>query len=276
MSYKTILLSLNEIGRNAELVPAVARFAASQEAHVIGLYVLPGITIYPDAAFTAFPDYVDFNRRHYENARENVEKHFNDIMRKEGVAHEFFLVDSNRPAIADEVLANSRHADLLIVSATDGKDLRGVEPDFVEGIAVASGRPVMVVPRNGELVMNFAHILLAWNDSRESSRAAFDALPLLKEAKTVHVTRIDPQLRGNMPGVDIAETLARHGVKCEVSSVSSDGLLQGEALLRAARDQGSGLIVMGAYGHSRLREFIFGGVTRHVVEHLDRPVLMSH
>jgi nucleotide-binding universal stress UspA family protein len=94
------------------------------------------------------------------------------------------------------------------------------------------------------------------------------------------VVRVDPQkdasLKASVPGADIAETLARHGVKVETQGYPTDGLDEGQALLRCADDVGAGLIVMGAYGHSRLAEFIFGGATRFVLSRLNRPVLMSH
>ena len=109
---------------------------------------------------------------------------------------------------------------------------------------------------------------------------SFDAIPILKAAKKVHIVRADPQkdpsLRGSIPGADLAETLARHGVKAETEGYPTDGQDAGQALLRRAADTGAGLIVMGAYGHSRLTEFIFGGATRHVLQRQDRPVLMSH
>ena len=94
------------------------------------------------------------------------------------------------------------------------------------------------------------------------------------------MVRIDPQkdpaLRGSVAGADLAETLARHGIKAEAQGYPTDGLDEGQALMRCAEDNGAGLIVMGAYGHSRLAEFIFGGATRFVLTRMTRPVLMSH
>ena len=86
----------------------------------------------------------------------------------------------------------------------------------------------------------------------------------------------EPALRGGVAGADIAETLARHGVKAEAQGYPTDGQDEGQALLRCADDTGAGLVVMGAYGHSRLAEFIFGGATRFVLTRMSRPVLLSH
>jgi len=123
-------------------------------------------------------------------------------------------------------------------------------------------------------------VVLGWDGGREAARAAFDAMPILKQAKRVRVMRADPQkdpaLRGAVAGADLAETLARHGVKAEAMGYPTDGMDAGQALLRCADDCGAGLIVMGAYAHSRLTEFIFGGATRFVLTRMNRPVLMSH
>jgi nucleotide-binding universal stress UspA family protein len=276
MAYKTILLSLNELARNKSIIPAVAKLAAQNGAEVIGLYVLPGITIYPASTYAAAPDIFDGNRRHFEKEQAAIHDLFEKGMASEGVSCQFQVIDSDVPLIAPEVIKNSRNAELLVISATRQSDDRGVEYDFVESVVMASGRPVLVLPIDDTLTLDFSDVLLAWNESRESSRAAFDALPFLQHAKTVHITKIDHTQRGTMPGVDIAETLARQGVSCDVMALASEGMTHGEALLRAAKEQNSGLVVMGAYGHSRVMEFVFGGATRHVIKHLDRPVLMSH
>ncbi len=118
--------------------------------------------------------------------------------------------------------------------------------------------------------------MVGWNESRESSRAVFDALPLLQKAKLTRLVTVDVPTGGNLPAAGIAETLDRHGVKTEITDVASDGMSVGETLLRAANDHGADLIVLGAYGHSRFSEMVFGGATRHILRNLDRPVLMSH
>ena len=133
-------------------------------------------------------------------------------------------------------------------------------------------------------VLKLARRAIRWRARRTASTAqraaAFDALPLLKKAETVRVVRIDPQkdpaLRGSIAGADLAGALARHGIKADAQGYPTDGLDEGQALMRCAEDTGAGLIVMGAYGHSRLAELIFGGATRFVLTRMSRPVLMSH
>lgn len=280
MSYKTILVSLNEVGRLPELVAAAVTLARETGAHVSGLYVVPAVQVYPSVGFEAAPQVFEGNRSFFKDNTQRVKQAFEEAMRREGLSHDFHQIDARTPVIADEVVAAGRVADLVIVSATNPEEITGVERDFVEQTVMALGRPVIVLPYKGKAAVSLNEVIIGWDGGREASRAAFDALPLLKKAAKVRVVRIDPQkdpsLRGSVAGADLAEALARHGVKAEAQGYPTDGQDEGQALMRCAADSGAGLIVMGAYGHSRLAEFIFGGATRFVLNRLVCPVLMSH
>ena len=201
-------------------------------------------------------------------------------MSREGLTHDFHQIDARTPVIADEVVTQGRCADLILVSATNPEEITGVERDFIEQVVMSVGRPVIVLPFEGNAAVTLKEIVLGWDGGREAARATFDALPLLKLADRVRVVRVDPQkdpaLRGSVPGADMAEALSRHGVKAEAQGFPTDGQDEGQALMRCAEDCGAGLVVMGAYGHSRLAEFIFGGATRFVLTRMNRPVLLSH
>lgn len=136
------------------------------------------------------------------------------------------------------------------------------------------------MPHSGPLPSVGQNVLVAWNASNEATRAITDALPLLKRAKTVTVLVVNPGHgfgeHGQVPGGDIAWYLSRHGVKAEVSCDEKVETEIGEWLLSRAADLGSDLIVMGAYGHRRLREWILGGATRTLTREMTVPVLMSH
>ncbi len=280
MSYKTILVSLNEVGRLPELVAAAVTLARETGAHVSGLYVVPAVQVYPSVGFEAAPQVFEGNRSFFKDNGARVKQAFEEAMRREGLSHDFHQIDARTPVIADEVVAAGRVADLVIVSATNPEEITGVERDFVEQTVMALGRPVIVLPYKGKAAVSLNEVIIGWDGGREASRAAFDALPLLKKAAKVRVVRIDPQkdpsLRGSVAGADLAEALARHGVRAEAQGYPTDGQDEGQALMRCAEDSGAGLIVMGAYGHSRLAEFIFGGATRFVLNRLVCPVLMSH
>lgn len=280
MAYKTILVSLNEVARLPQLVAAASELGQRFQAHVAGLYVVPAVQVYPSVGFEAAPQVFEGNRTFFKDNAAKVREAFEAAMKRDGLTYDFHHLDARSPVIADEVIAQGRTADLVVISATNPDEVTGVERDFVEQVMMGAGRPVLVLPYRGEATLDLNDVVLGWDGGREAARAAFDAMPILKQAKKVRVVRADPQkdpaLRGAVAGADLAETLARHGVKAEAMGYPTDGMNAGQALMRCADDCGAGLIVMGAYAHSRLTEFIFGGATRFVLTRMNRPVLMSH
>ena len=276
MAYKTILVCLNEIGQLPQLCSVARDLGNKFDAHITGLYVIPGVEVYPTSAYTAGPDFYEGNRTFYQERLTKVRTEFETAMKKDGLSFDFHEVDSIYPQLVHDVLNESRSADLIVASATNRGNLVGVEFDFVERLVIAAGRPVLVLPRNVDGWPDMKEALLAWDDSREASRTAIDAVPLLQVMHRTHIVTVDPEGRGTVPGAAIAEALDRHGIDARTLTVHPEGQTIGETLLRTAKEQGAALIVMGAYGHNRFTEFVFGGATRHVLRHLDRPVLMSH
>ncbi|MFO1075395.1 MAG: universal stress protein [Geminicoccaceae bacterium] len=174
----------------------------------------------------------------------------------------------------------ARHADLTLVGQPD-LERQGVDDALlVEAAFMDSGRPALVIPYIGARIMPPKRVLLGWDGSREASRAAHDALPLLTQALAVTLLVVDPQRHadrlGEQAGADLAAHLARHGVRVEVKTVASGGLAIGDVILAQMSDEAADLLVMGGYGHSRLREFVLGGVTRRLLEHMTCPVLLAH
>ena len=276
MAYRTILLSLNEIERVPQLIAAARQLGAKFKAHISGLYVIPGIMVYPSDGMGLSAGIFDGTRNYFLGQLPKVRADFEAAMKADGLTFDLRVIDSSQPNIATDVIENTRNADLIVVSATNPERGNGVETDFVEQVVLAAGRPVLVLPFNGKAEIKFDEIMLGWNDSREAARATFDALPFLRHAKRTKIVTVDVSPGGPIAGANIAETLDRDGVKCEVVNVASGGKNAGETLLLSAKDHGTGLLVLGAYGHMRLTEWIFGGATRHVLHNLDRPVLMSH
>ncbi len=149
--------------------------------------------------------------------------------------------------------------------------------DLAEKLALHSERPIMVVPHIGAKPPGRT-IMVCWNGQREASRAATGALPLLKAAERVIVLIVDPEKSGNWQdaGLDVAQWLGRHGVQATVqrdSAVASD---VGNVILSRAADSAADLIVMGIYGHSRMREFVLGGVSRTLLASMTVPLLIAH
>ena len=139
---------------------------------------------------------------------------------------------------------------------------------------------MLVIPYAGRFEACGRRVLVAWNASRAATRAVNDAMPLLAGAETVTVLCVDPdedrRAHGEVPGMDIAVHLARHGVKARVETTMSGGIGVGNTLLSRASDIGADLLVMGAYGHARVRELLLGGATRTILESMTLPVLMAH
>ncbi|MFW6076463.1 MAG: universal stress protein [Hyphomicrobiales bacterium] len=280
MAYKTILVSLNEIARNPVLLDLVGDIAAKQDAHVVGLYVVPAVRIYPAVGPGVFAEVVEEYREGYKARAAEVRQQFEDHMGRQSVRFEWRLVDSRTAEIAASVIEHGHQADLVVVSQVDPDGESGIEADFAERVVMDSGRPVLVVPVYGAFREVGRRALVAWNASREAARAAFDAVPILKSCDTVQVSWLDPQesldVPGTLPGTELAAALSRHGVKATTEALPTSGIGIGEALLSHASDLGADLLVMGAYGHSRTREYVFGGATRTIFGSMTVPVLMSH
>jgi nucleotide-binding universal stress UspA family protein len=174
----------------------------------------------------------------------------------------------------------ARYADLLVVGQSTPDNDVPTPADLPESVALATGRPVLVVPHIGAEKPPGKKVLLCWNASRESARAASDALPFLKAAEEVFVLVVDPKTstngHGAEPGADVATWLARHGVKVTVQRDSAMDSDVGNVILSRAADLDVDLIVMGVYGHSRMRELVMGGASRTLLATMTVPVLMSH
>lgn len=150
---------------------------------------------------------------------------------------------------------------------------------FPENLILSCGRPVLLVPYASNERSTGCRVLVAWDGSREATRAVHDALPFMRTAENTTILTVNGVHefeRARIPGADIATVLARHGVRVEVADIETGaGDSVGEILLSVA-DNGADLLVMGAYGHARWRELVMGGATRTILRSMTVPVLMSH
>lgn len=279
MSFKTILVCLNEVDRIPVLLNLAADLGIKEDAHVVGLYVVPAPRIYPAMGpgvsaemLDPFPDFV-------RSRSEKVRRSFESYMEKQTIASEWRLVEGASPDIARSVIEHALQSDLVVVSQVNPESDSGIEADFAARVVMECGRPVLMVPAWGNFTECGRRVLIAWKPRREAARAAFDAVSLLARADAVHITMVESagssEKPEQLPETELAAALARHGAK-----VTSERMITsidaGNALLSHASDLGSDLLVMGAYGHSRMREYIFGGATRTILETMTLPVLMSH
>jgi nucleotide-binding universal stress UspA family protein len=167
---------------------------------------------------------------------------------------------------------HARYADLAVVGQPEDG------PDHVTEMIMTTGRPFLVVPRYGQFAEAGRRIMVAWNGSREATRAVFDAMPLLAKADKVMVVTLDAGDgdHGESPGADISLAIARHGAQVEVARSTAGGIDAGNALLSRVTDFAADLLVMGAFSRHPLREKALGGATIEVLRHMTVPVLMSH
>ncbi len=183
-------------------------------------------------------------------------------------------------AIGDVAARHARYADLALVGQPAEGDFELVMRKTFEGVLLESGRPLVVLPQGWDKGSFGKTIALAWSPQREAARAVSDAMPLIAGAAAVHVVVVDPNVgetaHGEEPGADLAATLSRQGVAVTVDQVPSAGQSVAECIHAHAVDRGADLIVMGGYGHWRLREALFGGVTRDMLKAARIPLMMSH
>ena len=275
---RTILASLNETTNNEAVIATAAFLGREFNATIRGQYVIPAARIYPSAYYEPIPDMFEAHRRYFEDQSKSVTGAFNAAFAGSSLRFDLRIENSGSPLICDSVIEFGRACDLVLVSQTEMALNKGVELDFVPRVAIGAGRPVLVVPRESALRSVPKTIVVGWNGSREAARAAFDSLPFLQRAKAVHLIWIDPpaERREVLPAADLVRSLTLEGVNASLDPVPSQGRDPGEVLLKRAQALGAGLVVIGAYGHSRLSEFILGGVTRTVLRQMRCPVLLSH
>jgi nucleotide-binding universal stress UspA family protein len=275
--YKTLLVPVDARQRSARSIELAGRIASVFDAHVVGLFVKPSLYI-AGAAYAEGPPKVleEFEAKLIHELTEEAKAQFGAGVKSAGIGSaEWRTAEGDR---ADAVALHARYADLVIINQTDPSAQDASH--FADSVLLSLRRPVLLVPYVGALKSFGRKILVCWNASREAARAVTDALPLLQRAQNVIVLSVDSRAsavgHGESPGADISLFLARHGVKVEVAQTVSDDVDVGNVILSQAADESADLIVMGAYGHMRIREIVLGGATRTVLNSMTAPVLMSH
>ena len=285
MALKDILVHLDTNARTELRLACAVALARRHGAHLTGVYIIdvPSTEYFYGAtmpfAGSGPEQIVSQMRAEAINAAQPVEARFRELLRQEGLEGEWRLVEGNVPPT---LALHARYADMTVVGQPNPYEPRDhADRDaVVVTTLMSSGRPVLAIPFAGDFPVIGDRILVAWNASREATRAVADALPLLSRASAVTVLAINPQHgiggHGDVPAADIALHLARHGVKAEAAHTVATDIPDAEALLSYAADIGSDLIVAGGYGHSRAREMVFGGVTRTLLAEMTVPILLSH
>jgi nucleotide-binding universal stress UspA family protein len=281
MTYKSILVHLNNEGRVARLMGAAMQLALPANSHVIGLFVVPAAParspLLPIISGSAIASAIEA----YRKTGEGIRSAFEQATSGQPVVGEWRLHQAKRPSYIEAVLDHARTTDIVVAAQKESDWDYADMFDVPDWLAMDSGRPVLIVPKAGNITSIGERVVVAWNNSREAARAVFDALPLLAKANEVTVLSVEeaakPEVTSEIAGAEIGATLARHGVKVNVQQVKpgARGDAGAELLAQVAAHRAD-LLVMGCFGRSRLREFVLGGASRHVLQNATVPVLMAH
>ena len=275
MSYKTILVHVDQTPRARARIALAARLAGEHGAHLVGI-AMTGIS-----RFIFSGSNVDITRTVLDAQLKVLVDHANVALAQfEAIAAEVNGLSFERRLVEDDdapgLAQQARSADLVVLSQSDpNAPIARIAPDLASYVMLNSACPVLVTPFAGAPAAPATHPLVAWDDSVQASRAVANAVPLLQRVGKVSLVVFNGRSAALLAGADIALYLARHGVNVEVLREET-GFDVGFALLELAATLGADLLVMGGYGHSRLREVLLGGVTQTMLANMTIPVLMSH
>ncbi|MBR8343518.1 universal stress protein [Burkholderia ambifaria] len=277
MSYKTLLVHLDDSDRCRARVNLALELAGRWNAHLIGLYAVCQ-DLFEPLRRPDEPLKLAVYERLCEQRRKDAEERF--LMAAERAGRS---VEWQAPAgdVTGTAILHARHADLLVLGQENPDDrMTFVARHFVEDVVMGSGRPAIVVPYAGDVRTLGENVLIGWDGGREAARATADALPLLTRARFVHVetvTRGHPDPDETPAGVDVAAYLERHGIRASFSTTPRERSVSvGAMLLNRVTDVHADLLVMGLYSHARMHERVLGGATRTILETMTVPVLLSH
>lgn len=277
MTWSSLIIYVDDEADNTQRIEQACEMAKAHGAHLIGVSACAPETPVADAygAGILLGEVLIEQHERAESALKGAETRFREIATRAGVSCEW------RADVGDPtglLTHHARAADLLIVGR-DAANLSGWRAPHPADLTMRAGRPVMILPPTPARPVGGAPVLLAWTDSRESRLAAQMALPLLKQAEGVRVVELcDP---GDMDGArlrtaDVAAWLIRHGVKAEADARAYDDRSAGRRLLDCAAEMKAGAVVSGAWGHARMRQWIFGGVTQTLITECPMALLLAH
>jgi nucleotide-binding universal stress UspA family protein len=271
--YKTILTYMPSAKTSKSLAGVASELAARTGARLIGAHNSAKLKLYGGIP-------ADFLTQYEAQQREQadiVERSLTEAASARGVSYLWrhkLLLDTES---FEDIVAAARTADLIVAAGRGEDDPLGRWYDLPVRLILETGRPVLLLPTHTSSANIGKQITIGWNRSRESARAAFDAIPLLRAAETVRVLSINPVESGvEGPTDDLVSALRQHGVQAEGAIAMTAAHSEAEELLKEMTRSQRDLLVMGCYGHSRLRQMILGGTTKYVLDHMTTPVLMSH
>ena len=251
--------------------------AEAFEAHVMGIAFAYEPVIAPEVMGGTPAAVIDAQRAQSREAANAAVARFEQAAKRSGLSAEHHVASATLAGAADAFGRIARRYDISVVGQGEPKKL-AAQDLIIEAALFESGRPVIVVPYIQKAPLKLDRVVVCWDGGRTATRAIADALPLLARAKMVEVLIVagGRTKSDEMPGADVGAHLARHDLKVEVKRIVATDIDVPNTILSHVADTSADFLVMGGYGHSRLREFVLGGATRGVLASMTVPVLMSH
>jgi nucleotide-binding universal stress UspA family protein len=260
---------------------AAAQFAVSIaqafEAHIAGIAFAFDPIITPTVMDGLSAAWVDTQRIENRDAAQAAIDRFEAAAARQGLSAEHRLIEASLGGAAGLFGRMARRFDLAVVGQME-PDRMAPDNLFVESALFESGRPIVVVPYIQEEGLKLGRVLVCWDGSRNAARAMADAMPFLRRGTAIEIVTVSDGrgAKDEIAGADVGRHLARHGLAVEVKRLVADDTDVASTILSYAADCAADFIVMGGYGHSRLREFVLGGMTRSMLGAMTVPALMSH
>jgi len=277
MIIKDIVVSLSVAEGGGVAGDYAVSVAAALDAHLTGIAFIYDPIVPVAATGYIPPEVIETQQSDSEAAAQAALDRFAAAATRAGVAAEPVKIPSSFAGAGDQFGRIARRFDLAIVGQAE-PDKGAVDELIAESAMFESGRPVIMVPYIQRAPLKLDRVMVCWDGSRAAARAIADSMPLLERAGQVELVIVSNE-RGKqdeIPGADMGQHLARHGLKVEVKRITGGDIDVADALLSHAADSSADFIVMGGYGHSRLREFVLGGVTHSILRSMTAPAFMSH
>jgi nucleotide-binding universal stress UspA family protein len=278
MGFKTVFLAVGATQDDAEVDRALAicdRLDAHLSVLVLGIAPPPPASPYGVVSNDIWAGEIREGQAEAEARARALEARLASAPLSVQVSAQYI----DRGTVATLAARFARYADLTLVTPK-AAGFETLQTWVVDGALFESGRPILLLPTGPVRFPDVRTVVIGWDASVEASKAVRDAIGIMQKAEAVHAVLIDPvpsfDGHGPEPGADLATYLGRHGIAATVHRLPKEGKETGEILRRTATDLGADLIVMGGFGHSRLRERIFGGTTTNVMKNPQIPVLMAH
>lgn len=280
MSWKDILVIVSDAAADEPALALGEALAKQSNAHLAAAFLTPlpdePLAYEPTVVAGVWAELLGRARADAEAERKRVE----DRLKQAGQPYELRTAEALSRDLGRVAAVHARYADVAVMTRPPeglGAELR---EEIIEGILFHSGRPALIAPAGWQGTMIGKRVVIAWDASREATRALSEADDILEFSEAVTVITIDAKPKmfghGDQPGANIAAHLKRRGIPAEVKNIDSGGRSASVAILEEAKALGADLVVMGGYAHSRLRELVFGGATRELLRTATVPILMAH